>query len=76
MTRWRLFDKGEMTAGPVVLPGDKIAVASVIDYQPPRQANPDEVKADIRNKASQDKLQQILAQKGKELFDKTQVLRR
>ena len=65
--------KGEMTAGPVVLPGDKIAVASVVDYQPPRQANLDEVKADVKNKASADKLQQILAQKGKELFSKVQA---
>ncbi len=64
--------KGEMTAGPIVLPGDKIAVASVIDYQPPRQASLDEVKAEVTNKASAAKLQQILVQKGKELFDKTQ----
>jgi peptidyl-prolyl cis-trans isomerase D len=62
--------KGEMTSGPVVLPGDKIAVASVVDYQPPRQATLDEVRADVKNKASADKLQQILAQKGKEFFDK------
>jgi peptidyl-prolyl cis-trans isomerase D len=64
--------KGEMTAGPIVLPGDKIAVASVIDYQPPRQASLDEVKAEVKNKASAAKLQQILVEKGKELFDKTQ----
>lgn len=64
--------KGEMTAGPIVLPGDKIAVASVIDYQPPRQATLDEVKADVKNKASAARLQQILVQKSKELFDKTQ----
>ena len=66
--------KGEMTAGPIVLPGDKIAVASVIDYQPPRQATLDEVKADVKNKASAARLQQILVQKGKELFDKTQSM--
>jgi peptidyl-prolyl cis-trans isomerase D len=63
--------KGEMTAGPVVLPGDKIAVASVIDYQAPRQSTLDEVKADVTNRASLEKVRQILIQKGKELVAKT-----
>jgi peptidyl-prolyl cis-trans isomerase D len=66
--------KGEMTAGPIVLPGNKIAVASVTDYQPARQATLEEAKADVRNKASQDKLQQILLVKVKELFDKAQAM--
>jgi peptidyl-prolyl cis-trans isomerase D len=66
--------KGEMTAGPIVLPGNKIALASVTDYQPARQATLEEAKADVRNKASQDKLQQILAAKAKELFDKAQAM--
>jgi peptidyl-prolyl cis-trans isomerase D len=66
--------KGEMTAGPIVLPGNKIAVAVVTDYQPVRQATFEEAKADARNKASQEKLQQILLAKGKELFDKTQAM--
>jgi peptidyl-prolyl cis-trans isomerase D len=66
--------KGEMTAGPIVLPGNKIAVASVTDYQPARQATLEEAKADVRNKASQDKLQQILMVKVKELFDKAQAM--
>jgi len=64
--------KGEMTAGPIVLPGDKIAVASVIDYQAPHQATLDDVKADVTNKASLEKVQRILVQKGKELVAKTQ----
>jgi hypothetical protein len=63
-----------MTAGPIVLPGNKIAVASVTDYQPARQATLEEAKADVRNKASQDKLQQILMVKVKELFDKAQAM--
>jgi peptidyl-prolyl cis-trans isomerase D len=66
--------KGEMTAGPIVLPGNKIAVAVVTDFQPVRQATFEEAKAEVRNKASQDKLQQILLAKGKELFDKTQAM--
>jgi peptidyl-prolyl cis-trans isomerase D len=66
--------KGEMTAGPIVLPGNKIAVAVVTDYQPVHQATFEEAKADVRNKASQEKLQQILLAKAKELFDKTQAM--
>jgi peptidyl-prolyl cis-trans isomerase D len=66
--------KGEMTAGPIVLPGNKIAVAVVTDYQPVRQATLEEAKADVRNKAGQDKLQQLLIAKAKELFDKTQAM--
>jgi peptidyl-prolyl cis-trans isomerase D len=65
--------KGEMTAGPIVLPGNKVVVASVTDYQPARQASLEEAKADIRNKASQDKLQQILLDKSKEFFAKVQA---
>ena len=56
--------KGEMTAGPIVLPGNKIAVASVTDYQPAHQATFEEAKADVRNKASQEKLQKILTGQG------------
>ncbi len=43
--------KGEM-AGPIVLPGNRIVVVSVTDYQPARQATLDEAKADVRNRAS------------------------
>jgi peptidyl-prolyl cis-trans isomerase D len=66
--------KGEMTAGPVVLMGDKVAIASVTDYQPARQATLDEVRADVRNKASQEKLQDVLNKKAAELFAKAQAM--
>jgi len=66
--------KGEMTAGPIVLPGNKIVVASVTDYQPAHQASLDEAKADVRNKASQDKLQDVLNKKGAEFAARTQAL--
>jgi len=65
--------KGEMTAGPVVLTGEKVAIASVTDFQPARQATLDEVKADVRNKASQEKLQDILNKKAAELLAKAQA---
>lgn len=66
--------KGEMTPGPIVLPGDKVAVATVTDFQPAHQATLEEASAQIRNKASAEKLQQVMLEKGKELFDKTQAL--
>jgi peptidyl-prolyl cis-trans isomerase D len=66
--------KGEMTAGPIVLPGNKMAVASVTDYQAAHQATPEEARADIRNKASQDKLQDLLNKKAAQLISRTQAL--
>ena len=66
--------KGEVTAGPVVLQGNKVALASVTDYQPARQATLEEAKTDVRNKASQEKLQEILNKKAAELLAKTQSL--
>ena len=66
--------KGEMTAGPVVLPGNKVVVASVTDYQPAHQASLEEAKADVRNKASQDKVQDILNKKAAELLAKAQSM--
>ncbi len=65
--------KGEM-AGPIVLPGNRIVVVSVTDYQPPRQATFDEVKADVRNRASQEKLQKLLFDKAGQLMAKAQSL--
>ncbi|MGA2714777.1 MAG: peptidyl-prolyl cis-trans isomerase [Bryobacteraceae bacterium] len=64
--------KGEV-AGPVALPGNKIVVASVTDYQPAHQASLEEAKTDVRNKASQEKLQKILGDKAKELLAKAQT---
>jgi peptidyl-prolyl cis-trans isomerase D len=64
--------KGEI-AGPVVFSGNKVAIVSVEDYQPARQATFEEAKTDVRNKASQDKLRTILADKAKELLAKAQA---
>ena len=36
--------KGEMTSGPIVLPENKVAIASVTDYQPPHQAKLEDAK--------------------------------
>ena len=65
--------KGDM-AGPVVLPGNKVVLASALDYQPARQASFEDAKAEVRNKASQEKLQKIIADKAKELVAKTQAM--
>ena len=64
--------KGEV-AGPVALPGNKIVIASITDYQPAHQASLEEAKTDVRNRASQEKLQKILADKAKELLAKAQA---
>lgn len=64
--------KGEV-AGPVVLQGNKVVVASILDYQPAHQASLEEARADVRNKASQEKLQKILADKAHELLAKAQA---
>ena len=68
----RPLRKGEV-AGPIILPGNKIVIASITDYQPAHQATLEEAKADVRNKASQEKLEKILANKAKELFTKAQA---
>lgn len=64
--------KGEV-AGPVVLPGNKMAIVEITDYQPARQATLEEARADVRNKAMAEKLQKILAAKAKELMAKAQA---
>jgi peptidyl-prolyl cis-trans isomerase D len=65
--------KGEITPGPVVLPGNKVVIASVLDYQAAHPASFEEAKADARNKASQEKLQDILNKKATELVAKAQA---
>lgn len=65
--------KGEVAAGPVVLPGNKVAIVLVTDYQAPRPATLDEVKNDVKSKASQDKLQEIVVKKANELLAKVQA---
>jgi peptidyl-prolyl cis-trans isomerase D len=66
--------KGEVAAGAVVLPpGNRVAIVSVTDYQAAHPATLEEVKNDVRSKASQDKLQEIIAKKATELFSKVQA---
>ena len=66
--------KGEVTAGPVVLANGKAVIASVMDVQPSHQATFEEAKTDVRNKASKEKLDKLLADKAKELVSKTQAM--
>ena len=49
-------------------------LASVTDYQPAHPATFEEAKAEVRNKASQDKLNGIVAGKAMDLFTKAQAL--
>jgi peptidyl-prolyl cis-trans isomerase D len=66
--------KGEVTAGPAVLPGGKVVLASVTDYQAPHPATYEEAKAEARNKAGQDKLQAVVASKASALAARAQAL--
>ena len=66
--------KGEVMAGPVVLPNGDAVIASVIDVQPAHQASFEEAKTDIRNKASQEKVAKIVADKSNELYKKAQSM--
>jgi len=65
--------KGEITPPVVVSGSNKVAVAEVTDYQAARQASFDEVATDVKNKATADKLQQVLIQKANDLFAKAKA---
>ena len=66
--------KGEITAGPVVLQDGKAVVAEVTDLQPARPATFEEAKAEVRTKATDDKVKQIVDQKASELLAKAQSM--
>jgi peptidyl-prolyl cis-trans isomerase D len=66
--------KGEVTAGFVVLAGNKVAVAVCTDYQAAHPATFDEAKTEARNRAAQEKLQTVLNQKAKDLLSKAQSM--
>lgn len=61
--------KGQISP-PVVLKGNKIVVADVLDVMPARPATFEEVQGTIRTKLNADKLQQVLNQKANELLAK------
>ena len=64
--------KGEVSP-PVVLPGNKIVVADVVDVVPARPAAFEDVESQIRAKLNSEKLQQLLARKGEELIAKAKA---
>ena len=66
--------KGEVTAGPVVLQGDRVAVASVLDYQAPRQSTFEEAKMEARSRAEQDKLEKVVSKKAADLVAKAKEM--
>jgi peptidyl-prolyl cis-trans isomerase D len=66
--------KGEVLAGPVVLQNGKAILASVTDLQPSHPATFDEARVQVKNKASQDKANKIVADKAAELFSKAQSM--
>ncbi len=61
--------KGQVSQ-PVVLPGNKIVVADVLDVQPAHPATFEDVQSQIRTKLNAQKLQDLLNQKATELMAK------
>jgi hypothetical protein len=66
--------KGEVTLGPVVLPDGRALIAVVTELVPAHQGTLEEVKTDVRNKATQAKLQKVVAAKAAELVSKAQAM--
>lgn len=66
--------KGDVTAGPISLPGNKAAIAVVTDYQPVHAASLEEAAAEARNKARDEKVQKLLTQKAADLLAKAQAM--
>jgi len=66
--------KGEVTLGPVVVGDGRALIAVVTDLIPAHQGTLEEVKTEVRNKATETKLQKIIASKAAELVTKTQAM--
>lgn len=66
--------KGEVTAGPVVLQGNRVAIASVLDVQAARQSTYEEARAQARTRAGEIKLAGIVDKKATDLAAKVKEL--
>jgi len=64
--------KGQVSQ-PIVLPGNKIVIADVMDVLPAHPAAFEDVVSQIRTKVNAEKLQQLLNQKGDELLAKAKA---
>jgi hypothetical protein len=61
--------KGQVSQ-PVVLKGNKIVIADVLDVMPARPANFEDVQGQIRTKLNAERLQQVLSARADELMTK------
>lgn len=68
-----ILKKGEVSQ-PVLVPGDKVVIASITDDTPAHQASFEEAQAEIRNKLSKDDLDTLLAKRAAELLSKAQSM--
>ncbi len=66
--------KAEVTLGPVSLADGRAMIAVVTDLVPAHQGTLEEVKTEVRNKATQAKLQKVVAAKAAELASKAQSM--
>ena len=64
--------KGQVSQ-PVVLQGNKIVIADVMDVSPARPASFEDVQGQIRTKLNTDKVQQVVTEKAKELLAKAKA---
>ncbi|MDQ6662890.1 MAG: peptidylprolyl isomerase [Acidobacteriota bacterium] len=65
--------KGEVSQ-PVLIPGDKVAIASITGDIPAHQASFEEAQTEIRNKLSKDDLDKLLAKRAADLLLKAQSM--
>jgi len=66
--------KDEVTTGPVVLPDGRALIPVVTNLVPAHVGTLDEVRTQVRDKATQSKLQKIVAAKAADLVSKTQAM--
>jgi peptidyl-prolyl cis-trans isomerase D len=66
--------KDEVTLGPAVLPDGRALIAVVTNLVPGHVGALDEVRNQVKDKATQAKLQKVLADKAAELVSKTQAM--
>ncbi len=66
--------QNEVTAGPVALPDGRILVAVVTGLTPAHQGTLEEVRNEVKDKATQSKLEKVVTAKAADLVAKTQSM--
>jgi peptidyl-prolyl cis-trans isomerase D len=69
-----LLHKDEVTLSPVSLPDGRVLIAVVTNLIPAHQGTLDEVRNEVKDKATQNKLQKVVSEKATELVSKAQSM--